>query len=1085
MQLIRPLQPGGEPTIRTLLRMLLLLWAAFTLQPALRAQGISFASAQSTVASGMTATAGVAVDRAGNVYFSDFFSGLVAKVPAGGGLPVAIGSGFIRPMGLAVDLAGNVYVADSFKNVVVKISPGGTQTILASGLGGPMAVAVDASGNVFVAEDANNRVLKISPGGAQTALGSGLNRPFGVAVDAAGNVFIADTSNNRVVEVPSDGGAQTTVSSGLKSPYGVAVDGAGNVLIADTFNRRVIKAGPAGQTTVIGGLSNPEGVAVDSAGDIFIADSDAGRVLELQFHSVGFGAVNTCPSGQSSPTPCNRSLSLNYDVIMTSTLTAPAVVTEGAANLDFQLGAGSTCMGTVAGGTSCTVNVTFAPLAPGVRIGAVELTDSFGNLLATTLVYGQGQGPLIVFDPAIQSTLVTGLNLPFGLARDGAGNLFVADYNNSQVTKIPADGSARTTVGSGISYPFGVAVDGAGNVFIGDFIHSRVVKVPAGGGPQTTFGTGLNDPTGVAVTGAGDILIADYSNDRVVRVPADGGPQTTVTSDLHRPYGVAVNGAGDIFIADTGNNRVVKIPAGGGAQITLAGGLASPYFLTVDAANNLFISDTGNGRVLKMPADGGALTTVASGLNWPTGLVLDGAGNIIVSETFSSRLVQLKRSNPPALSFADTSAGTSGSSLSVTIENDGNQPLIAVTPGIAFGANFQQVPGSGTPADCTANFSLAPAANCSLSISFVPQAVGAIQSTAVLTDNSLNASTATQAVALSGTGILTTSTTVSAGSGQCSDNVTLSVLVGPVGAKFSANLQFQVGGTNACLVAVSGSGTYTCTYAIAQGAGNYSVGATLTPAPAESLVHGSSGTSTLTVANEDASILPSAGNTATIQVNAPGGTAGPITLQGTLQQSADGSLGDINKAGVTVTLVPAVAGAANITCPVTNLNGALSATCANVPVDAYTVQWSIGGSYFQGPVVKGVLAVYDPSLGFVTGSGSVQNRGVAADFALSLKYLKDGKLSGGITYAEHRPTGDVTVSTTTLSSMSLVGTTAIIYGQATVNGVAGYTLQLTVTDNGTPGVNRDTFGLQVSGGGLAPSISFVPAAITAGNIQTH
>jgi hypothetical protein len=251
------------------------------------------------------------------------------------------------------------------------------------------------------------------------------------------------------------------------------------------------------------------------------------------------------------------------------------------------------------------------------------------------------------------------------------------------------------------------------------------------------------------------------------------------------------------------------------------------------------------------------------------------------------------------------------------------------------------------------------------------------------------------------------------------------------------------------------------------------------------LVQGSNGSNTLTVTKEDASIAAAAGNPATMQVNTAGGKAGPITLQGTVQQAADSSLGDMSKAAATVTLVPAVAGAANITCPVTNTNGALSATCSNVPVNAYTVQWSIGGNYYQGLAVNSVLAVYDPSLGFVSGSGSVSDNGVAADFSVSVKYMKDNTLSGSITYIEHRATGDVKVSSTSLTSMSLVGPTAIIYGKATVNGAAGYTLQLNMTDNGEPGIRRDTFGLQLSGGTLTPPISFAPAAITAGNIQTH
>ena len=73
------------------------------------------------------------------------------------------------------------------------------------------------------------------------------------------------------------------------------------------------------------------------------------------------------------------------------TLGTPKVLTGGAPNLDFTLASGSTCTGASSAGATCTVNVTFAPLAAGTRNGSVEITDGSGNVLATTLIYGFGQ----------------------------------------------------------------------------------------------------------------------------------------------------------------------------------------------------------------------------------------------------------------------------------------------------------------------------------------------------------------------------------------------------------------------------------------------------------------------------------------------------------------------------------------------------------------------------------------------------------------------------------------------------------------------------------------------------------------------
>src|SRR5258708_9923383 len=49
------------------------------------------------------------------------------------------------------------------------------------------------------------------------------------------------------------------------------------------------------------------------------------------------------------------------------------------------------------------------------------------------------------------------------------------------------------------------------------------------------------------------------------------------------------------------------------------------------------------------------------------------------------------------------------------IQNIGNRPLNAVTPGLVVGGpNFLQVAGPGTPADCTNAFALTPGAACNL-----------------------------------------------------------------------------------------------------------------------------------------------------------------------------------------------------------------------------------------------------------------------------------------------------------------------------------------------------------------------------------
>jgi sugar lactone lactonase YvrE len=727
------------------------------------ASNLTFVGTQITVpTSGLSGPNSVGVDSASNVYILDSKNLQVVKVTPSGAQSVFI-SGLQSPTGIAVDGAGDVFIADSGFGGVAEILAGGGANQAAS-VAVPQGAAVDSAGNLFVSDSAGN-VWKFPPppGHYDSSYASnvvnGLSSPQGMAVDAAGDVFIADTGNNRVVEILAAGVGQATVGSGLSSPQGVAVDSAGNLYIADTGNSRVVEvpAGGGPQITLSSGLLSPASVAVDRKGDVFVANSGSNSVVELQAAPVNFGNVNVCLSG-STPAPCSQTLTLNYSVSVDPTFGAVDVVTQGLPNRDFQL-SGTTCTSPIAAPTSCSVNVTFAPLAPGLRMGAVQLLDGGGNLLATTFISGVGQGPVSAFSPAAQTTLASGTYAPHGVAVDAAGDVFfAAPYS---VIEIPAgctSANCQTLLSSGFGDLEGMAVDGAGDVFIANSSNNQVVEIMPNG-TETTIGTGFKACFGVAVDGAGDLFIADTNNHQVVEV-TPGGVQTTVSaSGLVAPEGIAVDSAGNLFIADHSTGLVVEEPAGGGAQITVASGLPNTDSLAVDAAGDLFFADDNVGRVAEISAGTSTPISVGSGY----GVAVGAAGDVYVADPVHAQLVEVLRTQPPSLTFASpTPVGTTSSDgpQTVTVHNIGNQPLTANAPGLAFTASspapsFSQA--SVSAGDCTPTFSLTPGASCNLSINFTPSTTGPITGDATLTDNDLNAS-AVENIQLQGTGSNVTTT---------------------------------------------------------------------------------------------------------------------------------------------------------------------------------------------------------------------------------------------------------------------------------------------------------------------------------------
>ncbi len=511
----------------------------------------------------------MASDGAGNLYVTDSGNGTIRKVViatgavttfagAPGSLDSVDGIGaaarFFSPGGIISDGAGILYVADTNNRTIRKVviatravttlagaagpdnSVDGTGT--AARFVGPSTIASDGAGNLYVT-DSNAfggviRKIVIATAAVTTFAGTpfqegrldgtGAAARFesaaAIAGDGAGNLYVTDSMGfggtiRRVAiataTVTTVAGATqqigsadgTGASARFNLPDGIATDGAGNLFVADTSNGSVRKVVIAtGAVTTLGGggggFYEPSAIATDGAGNVYV--SDGGRLLRKI--AVATGAVTTLAGQPDDPYP-------GYvDGVGTAARFSGLVgIASDGGNL-YVADANNNCIRKVV-----------------IATGAV--TTFAGAKGQSVVADGTGAGARF--------------HNPYGIASDGAGNLFVADSNTIRKVVI-ATGAVTTLAGvadqpgsadgtgaaARFSFPSRIASDGAGNLYVADANTVRKVGVEAGTvstiiGSNDRLGVSLgalpaslNHLRGVVVLPTGELAIVDSSENAIL-----------------------------------------------------------------------------------------------------------------------------------------------------------------------------------------------------------------------------------------------------------------------------------------------------------------------------------------------------------------------------------------------------------------------------------------------------------------------------------------------------------------------------------------------------------------------------------------
>lgn len=449
------------------------------------------------------------------------------------------GNGFSCVSATSLAANGSCQQSVTFAPTVPGLRIGAVVLLDASGaVLGTTLISGTGSGGLGVLVPGNVLPFAGKDGFYQGSLGDGaaatlaeLYLPTSVTMDGAGNLYIADSVHNRVRMVCASSNAASAVIKGTYANCtgsGIIVTIAGSGNPAYTGDNRSASASS---------LNTPSGVTIDGAGNLYIADTGNNAIRVI---SAATGAITTIAG---NGTPCAGKTDSVGDgcAANQAVLSGPTGVTLDSSGNLYIADTYNQRIRTVAA-TSGTVTTS----------SIITTVAGNGNLNASgdgTGTYSGDNGPAIN----------AGLSLPYAVAFDAAGNMYIPDSANNRVRKV-------------------AAVNGS-------IVPASAITTFAGNGNQGYTGDGaaakqadLWAPSGVAVDAAGNVFIADTQNAAIRKVSSASSATPGIINTLARnasgtyyynstftkmvfygPTGLYLDGNGNLYVADTLNMVIREI----------------------------------------------------------------------------------------------------------------------------------------------------------------------------------------------------------------------------------------------------------------------------------------------------------------------------------------------------------------------------------------------------------------------------------------------------------------------------------------------------------------------------------------------
>jgi sugar lactone lactonase YvrE len=239
----------------------------------------------------------------------------------------------------------------------------------------------------------------------------------------------------------------------------------------------------------------------------------------------------------------------------------------------------------------------------------------------------------------VKSVWASGLRAPQGMARDAAGNIYVAEYQGGQVSKFSPEGASLGKVGGEMKNPAWLAFAGD-TLYISERKANRVLKADSTG-KITPVADSVIEPLGLAIDNNGSPVVVAHTTSRLLRLGSDG--QFTSLYDAPtgkgKRYGyrcVAVDRDGSLLITDEAEGQLLLLTPSGRLAV-YATGLDDPTTVVFSPRGEVFVAEEGAGRISRINAQGES-TIVADGLGKPRDIEFVDERTLLVSDQENGRI---------------------------------------------------------------------------------------------------------------------------------------------------------------------------------------------------------------------------------------------------------------------------------------------------------------------------------------------------------------------------------------------------------------------------------------------------------------